>query len=99
MATVSSSRTRAATGCGAKRFVDDRALLEAEHLLAHTNPPPAVIGERVGFHHATAFNAFFRSRTGTTPTAFRARGAGITLATRHLGGSQPAAGDSPKDSS
>lgn len=68
VATVSSARTLAAAGCGAKR------------LLAHTNL--SVISECMSFHHATAFRAW---------------GVGIPLATRHLGGSQPAAGDSPKD--
>ncbi|MFK8843660.1 AraC family transcriptional regulator [Streptomyces sp. Ac-502] len=32
--------TRAAVGCGAKRFIDDRVLLEAKRLLAHTALPP-----------------------------------------------------------
>ncbi|MGK5627906.1 AraC family transcriptional regulator [Streptomyces sp. URMC 123] len=75
--------TRAAAGCGAKRFIDDRVLLEAKRLLVHTALPPAAIGERTGFTHPTAFSAFFRQHTGTTPTAFRelvagaaARGAG-----------------------
>ncbi|MBC2879226.1 MULTISPECIES: helix-turn-helix transcriptional regulator [Streptomyces] len=99
VATVGSSRTRTAAGRGAKRFNDDRVPLEAERLPAHTHLSPAVISERVGFHRATAFSVFFRRRTGTQPTAFRAWAAGTTLATRHLGGSQPAAGDSPKDSS
>ncbi|MGK5638637.1 helix-turn-helix domain-containing protein [Streptomyces sp. URMC 126] len=90
--------TRAAVGCGAKRFIDDRVLLEAKRLLAHTALPPAAIGERVGFHHATAFSAFFRRRTGTTPTAFRARAAGTAPApSRHSAGGRPTADDTSED--
>ncbi|CAL9651104.1 HTH-type transcriptional activator RhaR [Streptomyces sp. enrichment culture] len=63
--------TRAALGCGAKRYIDDRVLLEAKRLLIHTSLPPAVISERVGFTYPTVFSAFFRRRTGMTPTAFR----------------------------
>ncbi|MDA4887718.1 helix-turn-helix transcriptional regulator [Streptomyces sp. MS2A] len=63
--------TRAALGCGAKRFIDDRVLLEAKRLLIHTDLPQAAIGERVGFAHPTAFSAFFRQHTGMTPTEFR----------------------------
>ncbi|NUP76060.1 MAG: AraC family transcriptional regulator [Nonomuraea sp.] len=46
-------------------------LLEAKRLLVHTGLPPAAIGDRVGFPHATAFGAFFRHRTGMTPATFR----------------------------
>ncbi|NUT42227.1 MAG: helix-turn-helix transcriptional regulator [Thermoactinospora sp.] len=63
--------TRAFAGSGAKRFIDDRVLLEAKRLLVHTGLPPAAIGDRIGFPHATAFSAFFRHRTGMTPTTFR----------------------------
>ncbi|MFV2118061.1 helix-turn-helix transcriptional regulator [Streptomyces sp. Act-28] len=63
--------TRAALGCGAKRYIDDRVLLEAKRLLVHTSLPPAVISERVGFTYPTVFSAFFRQRTGMTPTEFR----------------------------
>jgi AraC-like DNA-binding protein len=66
--------TQAAVGCGAKRFIDDRVLLEAKRLLVHTDLPVASIGERVGFPGATVFTKFFRRRTGQTPTEFRAGG-------------------------
>ncbi|MEW9550532.1 helix-turn-helix domain-containing protein [Nonomuraea sp. NPDC050783] len=62
----------AAAGRGAKRFVDDRVLLEAKRLLVHTDLAASAVGERVGFAHATAFGAFFRRRTGMTPATFRA---------------------------
>lgn len=68
--------TRAAAGCGAKRFIDDQILLEAKRLLAHTDLPPSAVGERLGFSYPTAFSAFFQQRTGMTPTAFRATARG-----------------------
>ncbi|MEV5413125.1 helix-turn-helix transcriptional regulator [Thermopolyspora sp. NPDC052614] len=70
--------TRAATGHGAKRFIDDRILLEAKRLLHHTDLPPSAIGERLGFGYPTAFSAFFQQRAGMTPTAFRTLMRGIT---------------------
>ncbi|MEU4658571.1 AraC family transcriptional regulator [Streptomyces sp. NPDC023723] len=65
--------TRAALGVGAKRYIDDRVLLEAKRLLIHTALPPAVIGERIGFGYPTVFSAFFRQHTGMTPTEFRSQ--------------------------
>jgi AraC-like DNA-binding protein len=67
---------RAASGCGAKRFIDDRVLLEAERLLAHTDLPVTAIGERIGFPDPTVFTKFFRRRAGETPVAFRTRAVG-----------------------
>ncbi len=66
--------TQTAAGCGAKRFIDDRVLLEAKRLLVHTDLPAASIGQRLGFPGATVFTKFFRQRTGQTPTEFRAGG-------------------------
>ncbi|HEY4459674.1 MAG TPA: AraC family transcriptional regulator [Pseudonocardiaceae bacterium] len=63
---------QAAVGCGAKRFIDDRVLLEAKRLLIHTDLAAAMIGQRVGFPDATAFTKFFRQHAGQTPTEFRA---------------------------
>jgi AraC-like DNA-binding protein len=63
--------TRAALGCGAKRYIDDRVLLEAKRLLIHSSLPPAAISERIGFTYPTVFSAFFRQHTGMTPTGFR----------------------------
>jgi AraC-like DNA-binding protein len=67
--------TQAAVGCGAKRFVDDRVLLEAKRLLVHTTLPATSIGAQLGFPDATAFAKFFRQRTRRTPTEFRSAGA------------------------
>ncbi|MBB5896642.1 AraC family transcriptional regulator [Kutzneria kofuensis] len=66
--------TQTAVGCGAKRFIDDRVLLEAKRLLVHTDLPAASIGQRLGFPGATVFTKFFRQRTEQTPTEFRAGG-------------------------
>ncbi|MFD8424526.1 helix-turn-helix domain-containing protein [Streptomyces sp. NPDC059466] len=63
--------TRDAAGCGAKRFIDDRVLLEAKRLLVHTDLSAGVIAERIGFPEATVFTKFFRKLAGETPTAFR----------------------------
>lgn len=63
--------SQAAAGCGAKRFIDDRVLLEAKRLLIHTDLPAASIGQRVGFAEATAFTKFFRQHAKQTPTEFR----------------------------
>ncbi|MEU0035564.1 AraC family transcriptional regulator [Streptomyces sp. NPDC006333] len=63
--------TRDAAGCGAKRFIDNRVLLEAKRLLAHTDLSAGVIAERIGFPEATVFTKFFRKLAGETPTAFR----------------------------
>jgi AraC-like DNA-binding protein len=60
-------------GRGAKRFIDDRGLLEAKRVLVHTNQSAASIGQQLGFPAATEFAKFFRQRTGQTPTSFRAR--------------------------
>ncbi|WP_458084095.1 AraC family transcriptional regulator [Streptomyces malaysiensis] len=65
--------TRATVGCGAKRFIDDRVLLEAKRLLVHTDLSATAIGERLGFPDATVFTKFFRRRSGETPAGFRAR--------------------------
>ncbi|MFG2429499.1 helix-turn-helix domain-containing protein [Streptomyces sp. NPDC048590] len=62
---------KAALGVGAKRYIDDRVLLEAKRLLVHTGLPPAAIGADIGFTHPTAFSAFFRQHTGMTPVEFR----------------------------
>ncbi|MFJ8692058.1 helix-turn-helix domain-containing protein [Streptomyces roseolilacinus] len=74
--------TRAAAGCGAKRLIDDRVLLEAKRLLVHTDLSPAAVGDRIGFTHPTAFSAFFRRHTGTTPTGFRALVSGAPASPR-----------------
>lgn len=68
--------TQAAVGRGAKRFIDDRVLLEAKRLLVHTDLSAAAVGSRLGFPDPTVFAKFFRQRTDRTPAAFRAHAAG-----------------------
>ncbi|MEV0975436.1 AraC family transcriptional regulator [Streptomyces sp. NPDC049915] len=63
--------TRAATGTGAKTFLDQRTLLEAKRLLAHTDLPVAGCARRLGFRDAGNFTTFFRRQAATTPAAWR----------------------------
>ncbi|WP_435811648.1 helix-turn-helix transcriptional regulator [Streptomyces decoyicus] len=68
--------THAAAGCGAKRYIDDRVLLEAKRLLVHTALTATAIGDRLGFPDATVFTKFFRQRATETPATFRHRARG-----------------------
>lgn len=68
-----SRATREAVGRSAKQFVDDRVVLEAERLLAHTGITVAECARRAGFGDPANFSKFFRTRTGLTPGAFAAR--------------------------
>lgn len=65
--------TRAATGMSAKRFIDQRVLLEARRLLAHTELSVGEIAGRIGFSEPTNFIKFFRREGGESPSAFRRR--------------------------
>lgn len=65
--------SQSAVGRGAKRFIDDRVLLEAKRLLAHTDLGAAAVGQRVGFPDATTFTKFFRQHARQTPSEFRGR--------------------------
>ncbi|MFF7091107.1 AraC family transcriptional regulator [Streptomyces rubradiris] len=64
--------TRAATGHGAKTFLDQRILLEAKRLLAHSGLPAGTCAHRLGFPDAGNFTTFFRRQTGLAPTAWAA---------------------------
>ncbi|WP_202517611.1 AraC family transcriptional regulator [Streptomyces sp. SID685] len=68
--------TEAATGMSAKRYVDERVVLEAKRELAHGDLAVGAVAERLGFAGAGDFTKFFRQRTGATPTAFRRRARG-----------------------
>jgi AraC-like DNA-binding protein len=70
-----------ATGYGAKRVIQERVLLEAKRLLAHSELTSTAIAGRVGMPDPTAFGKFFRRQTGETPTTFRDRVRGV-----HYGG-------------
>ncbi|KUN49158.1 helix-turn-helix domain-containing protein [Streptomyces olivochromogenes] len=66
----------AATGGTAKRYLDDRIVLEARRLLVHTELPTSVVGDRLGFPTPTAFSKFFKHHTGETPTDYRSHASG-----------------------
>ncbi len=63
--------TRAATGRTPKQLIDDRILLEARRLLAHTDQTVARIGASLGFDDPSNFTAWFEHRAGVLPSAFR----------------------------
>jgi len=58
-------------GTPAKAVINQRLLLEAKRLLAHTTLAAQTIGRELGFEEATNFVKFFRKETGLTPLAFR----------------------------
>ncbi|MER7693300.1 AraC family transcriptional regulator [Streptomyces sp. NPDC097610] len=66
-----SRATLAATGLGAKEFIDRRVVLEAKRLLAHSDRTAARIADHLGFSSATHFSKYFHKHTGQTPIAFR----------------------------
>jgi AraC-like DNA-binding protein/quercetin dioxygenase-like cupin family protein len=63
--------TRTAAGRTPKQLIDERVLLEARRLLAHTDLSVADVGEAIGFDDASNFGAWFRLRASQTPAAFR----------------------------
>ncbi|GGU25792.1 helix-turn-helix domain-containing protein [Lentzea flava] len=63
----------AATGMGAKEFIDRRIILEAKRLLAHSDHTAAKIANDLGFNDATNFSKYFHQRTRQTPIAFRTK--------------------------
>lgn len=75
-----SRATLAASGIGAKEFIDRRVVLEAKRLLAHTDHNAGRIADQLGFPSLTHFSKYFLRGTGQAPTAFRenVRGHGST---------------------
>lgn len=59
------------TGLTPKQLLDQRVLLEAKRILAHTERPAASIAAELGFTEPTNFQKFFGRLTGQTPAAFR----------------------------
>ncbi len=49
-------------------------MLEAKRLLSHGDAPVAEIAEQLGFDDPSNFSAYFRTRAGVTPGAFRHAG-------------------------
>ncbi|GGL62583.1 transcriptional regulator [Streptomyces fumigatiscleroticus] len=63
--------TEAASGMSAKRYIDERVVLEAKRELAHSPLPAGAVAARLGFADSSDFTKFFRRHAGTTPAAFR----------------------------
>jgi AraC family transcriptional activator of pobA len=55
-----------------KQMIDDRVMLEAKRLLAHSNLNVKEIGFDLGFGEPTNFIKYFRRLEGQTPAEFRA---------------------------
>jgi AraC-like DNA-binding protein len=54
-----------------KQMIDERVILEAKRLIAHTNESIKKIGFELGFHEPTNFTKYFRKHTNLTPAEFR----------------------------
>lgn len=54
-----------------KEVIDARVILEAQRRLAWSKEDVATIARALRFSEASNFTKFFRSRTGTSPSAFR----------------------------
>lgn len=56
-----------------KQMIDERVMLEAKRLLAHTNESVKEIGFELGFDEPTNFIKYFRKHHHSTPIEFRER--------------------------
>ncbi|PVH26877.1 AraC family transcriptional regulator [Sphingobacterium corticibacter] len=54
-----------------KQMIDERVMLEAKRLLAHTNESIKEIGFDLGFDEPTNFIKYFRKHNSSTPVEFR----------------------------
>lgn len=63
--------TKSILGKTAKQVIDERVLLEAKRILAHTSESIKEIGYFLGFEEPTNFVKFFRKHHHSTPTVFR----------------------------
>jgi len=54
-----------------KKMIDERVMLEAKRLLAHTNESVKEIGFELGFEEPTNFIKYFRKHHNSTPVEFR----------------------------
>ena len=66
----------AAAGVSAKTWLDQRTVLEAQRLLAHTGLSAAACARRLGFPDPANFSAFFARCTGSTPGRWRQHATG-----------------------
>jgi AraC family transcriptional activator of pobA len=58
-------------GKSPKELIDDRVLLEAKRILAHTTESVKEIAYYLGFEEPTNFIKYFKKHSGVTPTEFR----------------------------
>lgn len=58
-------------GLSAKGVLDNRLMLEAKRLLAHTDDPVGAVGRKLGFGEASNFNKFFDRHANVLPSQFR----------------------------
>lgn len=56
-----------------KQIIDERVLLEAKRLLAHSSESVKEIAYELGYDEPTNFNKYFRKHNGSTPAEFRAQ--------------------------
>ena len=68
-----------ATGLTAKGVLNQRIVLEAKRMLAHTDESAATIGRVLGFSEATNFHKFFVRHTSQRPAEFRANARHVPL--------------------
>lgn len=54
-----------------KEIIDDRVLLEAKRILAHTNESVKEISYHLGFEEPTNFIKYFKKHSSITPIEFR----------------------------
>lgn len=54
-----------------KEIIDDRVMLEAKRILAHTTKNVKEIGYHLGFNEPTNFIKYFKKHSRSTPTKFR----------------------------
>lgn len=73
---ITAKRLNAATkkvfGKTPKELIDERVLLEANRLLAHTADNVKTVGFELGFEEPTNFVKYFKKHSGKTPLEFRA---------------------------
>ncbi len=60
------------TGRPPRAWLDERTILEAKRMLAHTELTAAAIAERLGFVDGSHFGRAFRRSAGASPSGFRA---------------------------
>ena len=59
------------TGQGVLEYVQALRKKEAASLLARTDEPVQIVGERVGMPNVSSFIRFFKQQTGVTPGQYR----------------------------